>query len=150
MYVLAVNGSIHRYPYSIAELKRTNAGTSFPAVPSNATLAEWNVYPVTDKPAPAYNPVTQNCVQINPTLQNGVWEMAWQVTSASATEIAERVQRKEAEVRQQRNELLSACDWTQLPDSPADHEAWATYRQELRDVTEQAGFPWEVQWPETP
>jgi hypothetical protein len=91
MYVLAVNGSIHRYPYSIAELKRTNAGTSFPAVPSNATLAEWNVYPVTDKPAPAYNPVTQNCVQINPTLQNGEWEMAWQVTSATAAEIAARI-----------------------------------------------------------
>jgi hypothetical protein len=91
MYVLIANGSVNRYPYSIAELKQANPGTSFPAVPSNATLAEWNVYPVIDKPAPAYNPVTQNCVQINPTLQNGVWEMAWQVTSASTTEIATRI-----------------------------------------------------------
>ena len=91
MYVLISNGSISRYPYSIAELKQANPGTSFPAAPSNATLAEWNVYPVTDKPAPIYNPVTQNCLQINPTLQNGAWEMAWQVTSASAAEIAARI-----------------------------------------------------------
>ena len=49
-----------------------------------------------------------------------------------------------------RNELLSACDWTQLPDSPADHEAWAAYRQALRDVPAQEGFPWDVVWPEMP
>jgi hypothetical protein len=55
-----------------------------------------------------------------------------------------------AEVRTKRNKRLADCDWTQLPDSPADHEAWATYRQELRDVTAQEGFPWEVVWPETP
>lgn len=32
-----------------------------------------------------------------------------------------------------RDRLLAACDWTQLPDAPVDRDAWATYRQQLRD-----------------
>ena len=32
-----------------------------------------------------------------------------------------------------RGRLLAACDWTQLPDAPVDRDAWATYRQQLRD-----------------
>lgn len=53
-------------------------------------------------------------------------------------------------VRNQRNNLLAQCDWTQLADSPVDKAAWATYRQALRDVPTQAGFPWTVTYPETP
>jgi len=49
-----------------------------------------------------------------------------------------------------RDWLLFTSDWTQLPDSPADHEAWAVYRQALRDLTSQAGFPWNINWPEEP
>jgi hypothetical protein len=149
-YVLAPNQTVEIYPYSIGDLRRDNPNTSFPRNPSDAVLADWNVFPVTDEPAPDYNPANQNLNQLNPTLVDGEWLQSWQVTAASAEEIAERLQRKESEVRQQRNQLLSDCDWTQLPDSPADHEAWATYRQALRDVTAQAGFPWDVVWPEQP
>ncbi|MFY7906535.1 MAG: tail fiber assembly protein, partial [Burkholderiaceae bacterium] len=49
-----------------------------------------------------------------------------------------------------RNTLLSDCDWTQLPDAPVNTQAWAYYRQALRDVTSQTGFPWDIQWPEKP
>jgi hypothetical protein len=150
MYVLAPNQTVEIFPYSIGALRRDNPNTSFPRNPSDAVLADWNVFPVAEQSPPEYNPANQNLNQLNPTLVDGEWLQTWQVTAASAEEIAERLQDKEAEVRQQRNELLSACDWTQLPDSPADHEAWAAYRQELRDVTAQEGFPWDVTWPETP
>jgi hypothetical protein len=57
-------------------------------------------------------------------------------------------------VRQQRGEKLKDSDWTQvadaLLDAPVDKAAWATYRQELRDVTAQEGFPWTITWPEQP
>ena len=53
-------------------------------------------------------------------------------------------------VRQTRNDKLKECDWTQLADSTADKQAWATYRQALRDVPNQVGFPWTVDWPENP
>lgn len=54
------------------------------------------------------------------------------------------------QMRFARNGLLSASDWTQLPDATCDREAWATYRQALRD------FPatWEegptAEFPDTP
>jgi hypothetical protein len=150
MYVLAPNQTVETFPYSIGALRRDNPNTSFPRNPSDAVLADWNVFPVVEQSPPEYNPANQNLNQLNPTLTAGEWLQTWQVTAASAEEIAERLQGKEAEVRQQRNELLSACDWTQLPDSPADHEAWSTYRQELRDVTAQEGFPWDVTWPDAP
>lgn len=52
-----------------------------------------------------------------------------------------------------RGQLLSASDWTQMPDSPftkAKKEAWAVYRQALRDVTSQSGFPTSITWPVAP
>ena len=55
-----------------------------------------------------------------------------------------------ANVRRSRNDLLTKCDWTQIADSTADKPAWATYRQALRDVTVQDGFPWNVTWPQEP
>jgi hypothetical protein len=150
MYVLAPNQTVEIFPYSIGALRRDNRNTSFPRNPSEEMLATWNVFPVKDRPAPAFDLATENCNQINPTLENAEWVMMWQVTPASAEEIAERLQDKEAEVRQQRNELLSACDWTQLSDAPVDHTEWAAYRQALRDVTSQPGFPWDVEWPPIP
>ena len=53
-------------------------------------------------------------------------------------------------VRTSRNEKLKESDWTQVIDSPVDQTVWATYRQALRDVTAQEGFPWNVTWPEQP
>lgn len=53
-------------------------------------------------------------------------------------------------VRVERNNRLADCDWTQLPDAPVNSTAWAAYRQQLRDISAQTGFPWEVQWPEKP
>lgn len=55
-----------------------------------------------------------------------------------------------AKVRRQRDQLLLDCDWTQLQDAPVDQAAWAAYRQELRDVSGQAGFPWTIVWPNKP
>lgn len=54
------------------------------------------------------------------------------------------------EARQLRNKLLSTSDWTQVADAPVDASAWATYRQALRDVPQQEGFPDNITWPEAP
>ena len=55
-----------------------------------------------------------------------------------------------AEARTQRNRLLSQTDYTQLADSPRDKQPWAVYRQALRDVTDQVGFPETIVWPVAP
>ena len=53
-------------------------------------------------------------------------------------------------VRTTRGERLKDSDWTQVIDAPVDQAAWATYRQALRDVTGQEGFPWAIIWPTQP
>lgn len=56
-------------------------------------------------------------------------------------------------VLSQRNQLLFESDWTQIPNNPLTAEqqaAWATYRQELRDIPEQSGYPLNVVWPIAP
>jgi hypothetical protein len=53
--------------------------------------------------------------------------------------------------RLKRNTLLSNTDWTQTNDVPeATKTAWTTYRQELRDISLQAGFPSTITWPTAP
>lgn len=62
----------------------------------------------------------------------------------------EQAARLESEVRAERNRRLAECDWTQLADASVNSLAWANYRQELRDIPQQAGFPASVIWPEKP
>lgn len=56
-----------------------------------------------------------------------------------------------AEILTTRRRLLTASDWTQLPDVPLTTKAaWAAYRQALRDITDQPGYPLNVAWPQQP
>ena len=77
-----------------------------------------------------------------------------QPAKTAAENEAEYKARKDAEqaasVRASRTQLLKDCDWTQIADSTADKAAWATYRQQLRDITSASGFPWTMTWPESP
>ena len=55
-----------------------------------------------------------------------------------------------ADLTLNRNRLLQSSDWTQVPDAPVDHAAWATYRQELRDLPENTEDPRNPVWPTRP
>lgn len=54
------------------------------------------------------------------------------------------------EVRWQRDRLLAESDWTQVADAPVDAEAWAAYRQALRDIPQTHDDPNSIVWPEAP
>ena len=73
--------------------------------------------------------------------------------TAAADEAAYKAM-KDAEqaksMRETRTQLLKDSDWTQIADSTADKAVWATYRQALRDITAQSGFPWTITWPTQP
>ena len=71
---------------------------------------------------------------------------AEQEAAYKATKDAEQAK----SVRTSRNDKLKECDWTQITDATVDKPAWATYRQALRDITAQAGFPWTITWPDAP
>jgi hypothetical protein len=59
--------------------------------------------------------------------------------------------RKAVEVRAERNSKLVATDWTQASDVPQSvKDSYAPYRQALRDLPTQSGFPNEIVWPDAP
>lgn len=146
--LLKADGSIDRYPYTLTDLIRANPGTSFAKTISDETAAAFNCYPV----APIDPPPEDHTVNLERTaIKSGdYWFEQWVSTPATPAQIAERTTAKANDIRAQRNQLLVNCDWTQLPDAPVNTAAWATYRQELRDISGQAGFPWNVTWPTEP
>ena len=62
----------------------------------------------------------------------------------------ERLEQATESARSQRDRLLTESDWTQVSDAPVDQQAWADYRQALRDVPQQSGFPTDINWPTKP
>lgn len=84
--------------------------------------------------------------------QSGIWRQVWEIVPMTASERLEADARKADDLRHERGLSLMRSDHTQLPDAPAaiDRAAWAAYRQALRDLPQQAGFPWQVTWPTPP
>lgn len=83
-----------------------------------------------------------------PSLYHSWSGIDWEVTPESELQ---RLADLSASVRQQRDALIAQTDWTQLDDSPFKGDAtWLSYRQELRDITEQPGFPEVIIWPTAP
>jgi hypothetical protein len=88
--------------------------------------------------------------------RNGVEEIdgKWYTKYSVADMDDEAKTAKDAEqaksVRTTRDEKLKDSDWSQVADAPVDKTVWATYRQALRDVPTQSGFPWEVTYPTQP
>ena len=78
------------------------------------------------------------------------WFTKYSVSDLSAEAIIVKDTEQAASVRQTRNDKLKESDWTQLVDSIADKALWATYRQTLRDISSQTGFPFGITWPEQP
>lgn len=144
-YAKVENNVVTEYPVFYGDILRRFPNTSFP-IPFEAPDG---YEPVISTPQPSVN-YDKNLKEGTPEWINGVLTQVWILENATEQEIAQRTEFKAHEVRSTRNGLLTECDWTQLADSSADSEAWATYRQALRDIPEQVGFPWEVTWPTKP
>ena len=81
---------------------------------------------------------------------DGKWFTKYSVSDLDADGIAAKDAEQAKSVRAERNRLIAECDWTQVEDSPVDKAAWATYRQALRDLPLQEGFPFDVTYPTKP
>jgi hypothetical protein len=152
MYVLASDQTVAQYPYTTDMLRRDNPQTSFPSTFSPATLAAWDVYHVVITSQPEYNPATEKCIEGTPILSGDQWSQAWEIVPLSEQEISANTERQWAAIRSERNAKIADCDWTQLDDTPLTNtqkQAWATYRQALRDITLQPD-PFAIEWPVEP
>lgn len=83
-------------------------------------------------------------VTINDGLTGETWEEEQDDSLFDTSDIDDTVKRNE------RDALLSRSDWTQTGDNPTgDKEAWATYRQALRDLPDDPAWPY-VEFPDPP
>ena len=149
MYAKLSNNQISVYPYSWQQMKFDNPNTSFPQNMNAAELLDYGVVAVqlVDRPSETLTTVVTEGSPIN---EGGAWKQVWLVSPAPQQEIDQRTEQQATIVRNQRNYLLAQSDWTQVADAPVNKEAWAAYRQELRDISAQSGFPFEVIWPSQP
>jgi hypothetical protein len=95
---------------------------------------------------PDYDPLVQNCVEGSFAEVNGAWLLPW-VVENKPQEDAER------NVRSERDGLLAETDWVVIKNTEKGTsipEEWEVYRQALRDITGQEGFPYAVSWPVKP
>lgn len=104
MYAKQINGEWQQY--TLRQLRKDNPQVSFPAEPSDATLAEYGVYPIATEVQPSYDPRYQRLAQGPLTEANGVVTRGWVVEDTPAT--AERV--KEEAYRR----IIAICpEWKQ-------------------------------------
>jgi hypothetical protein len=145
MYALVENGQITKYPYSATDLIRANPQTSWPqGMLPDSLLASFGVLPVYGD-APLCTP-GQVADEVTPTFDGTQWNRQFVIRACTQAETDNQA----AQVRSQRDDALVASDWTQVADAPVDQAAWAAYRQALRDISTQAGFPFAVTWPVKP
>ena len=141
------------YPYSIQQLYSDNPNVSFPSTMSDLQLADLDMYLVTLDDDPAYDPLTQKVQQAaEPVLVDGGWVLTKTVVPLTVEDIQANYDIESAVIRAKRKILLDGSDWVSIKafdtGSVLDTE-WAAYRQALRDVPAQEGFPHTVVWPDT-
>ena len=149
------------------QFRDANPQVSFPRVLTVQILSDYGYDPVLEGAQATITPPYETSVRSGIEEVNGQWFTKYvvgptftdttdedgNVTTAAQSEAAyrQRIDNEAAKrVREQRNNLLSNNDWTQLVDAPINASLWATYRQALRDITSQPGFPHNVTWPTAP
>ena len=132
------------------QFRSDNKNTSFPQVLTPEIIDSFGYDPVLEGPQATTVPPYQSSQRDGVVEINGQWFTKYVAVEPDDDGKARMDAEQAKRVREDRNKRLADCDWTQLSDAPVDATAWAAYRQQLRDVTAQAGFPWEVVWPEAP
>ena len=136
MHLKLTNGTPAKY--TLGQLRRDNPQTSFPKLIPDDLLASYDVYPYTRPNTPEYDNLSHR-------LTDGAFEQvdcAW-----SLPYVVEQLPKDQSErnIRSRRDSLLQDTDWIVIKsyergqNIPAE---WELYRQALRDITEQTGFPY--------
>lgn len=145
MHLKLTNGQPEKY--SLRQLRKDNPNTSFPAEPTDALLATYDVYPYTRPDRPDHDHLTTTVVDGNFEQDSvGNWSLPYVVQQRPQAD-AER------NVRSRRDALLAECDWVVIVRTEKGTNipmGWEVYRQALRDITAQEGFPYSVTWPTPP
>lgn len=137
---------------SQGEIRGMHPNTSFPKTWSPELVNNLGLDPVLETPAPTttrYQTAFKDGVE----QVNGNWQWKWKVVEMSdEAKAALDAQQAEA-VRSTRDQKIAETDWIVIKNLELNQNVpgvWEVYRQALRDVPAQAGFPWDINWPVKP
>ena len=125
------------------QIRKANPNTSFPSTFSSSVLTDFGLLILDFDAKPAIND-SQKVIEGDIEVRDDVAYQTYTVADKSAEKLASELDGKKASVRIQRNDKLSKTDWAVLPDSPLPTDGktvYENYRNALRDVPAQAGFP---------
>ena len=134
-----------------SQFRADNKNTSFPEVLTTEIITDFGYDPVLEGPQATTVPPYQYS-QRDGVVKVGTQWFTKYVAITPDDDGKARMDAAQAQVvRSTRNKRLSDCDWTQLADAPGQtRSAWVQYRQDLRNIPQQSGFPWEITWPTEP
>jgi len=145
---LKVSGSDVIYPYDIHEYI-SNSTSSFHTDETEETLISSSIYCVVDSNSYPSSSEYHDVIEVTPTQSGSVYVRTYSVVDLTAEEIAQVNQSRWDYLREKRDKLLSETDYMALQDTPTLSEEWSTYRQSLRDITNQPD-PFNITWPTKP
>ena len=146
---------------SQGEIRAMHKNTSFPRVWRENVHESIGIDPVLITPQPEASGPYKRVVRNGAVEDGGNWVQAWVEQDMFATDGDGTKADKETayqanldaaaaeRVRTERDSKLAKTDWLALSDTTMSSE-WTTYREALRDVPEQGGFPDTVTWPTEP
>ena len=147
-YAKVNSNTLVQYPYTREDLYREYTTIKRAPIIPASQLPEGIVVVLGETPS-SYDPAAQHLTYSDtPTLVGGKWVLAATVTDKTEAEVTAETAAIEAGVRTQRDNLLKETDWWAVQDRTMSAEETA-YRQALRDLPSQAGFP-DVTWPTKP
>ena len=146
------------YPYDYTQLKLANPNVSFPLVPDETTLADYNVFPVTPVQPEEIDPLSQDLNEGTPEFDGeSGWRQVWIVTNVSAeVEAARRAEAYANGVERTNAEAARLLDDTNRFALAAFEESrtltpeFLAYRASLRDPSTLPGYPMATEFPATP
>lgn len=126
MYVLVVNQQVEKYPYSVAELRKSNPNISFTRNPTNEELMAFNVFPVKQTEPPPYNPKTHKLELITPVFIDNNWQQQWSLVELTLEELAEQAQALQNSIVAQTQQRLDSFASTRGYDGILSATTYAT------------------------
>lgn len=124
MYAKILNDIVVKYPYQWTDFEADNNDTNYgypqPDIltifpQTDIAKQGYTLVAVTQVTQPTIDPITQDIAEGTPVLENGVWTQVWNVTQASAEEVAQRQTQLAGVNKAKAQKLLQETDWTEIP-----------------------------------
>jgi hypothetical protein len=149
MYRVKSTGEIK----SQGEVRSMYPNTSFPSQWTPALVEELGLDQIFESPTPTttrYQAAFKDGVEQD---AQGRWLWKWSISEMDDDAKAAKDAEQAKAVRATRDGKLAECDWVVIKNLELNQNipgVWEVYRQGLRDVPAQAGFPYDITWPEKP